>query len=148
MKVASCIRFRQKSLHFVSCLCCSIVTLRLNNEYSWKALHLKLSRNGSDFEEMKKAHDDFVRDMVDICMLSDASRPLMKAVQQVLECCEQFVASEGLSDVVAVVESIFDANVHSFIKLVKGMLRQRKIPHLHGMLIMLRFNEKEVEEEK
>lgn len=146
VKEAAAIRFRQKALHFVSCLFCCIVTLRLNNDFAWKALHDKLMRNASDIEQMQKAHDEFVSDMVGVCMLNDASRPLMKAVQNGLECCEQFVASDGLSDVVTVVEPAFDANVQSFVKLVKGMLMQRKIPHLHGLLTMLTFNEGESED--
>ncbi len=139
--VASAIRFRQKALHFVSCIFCSIVSLRLNHDFSWTALSTLLKQNTSDFEQLQKAHDGFVRDMVDVCLLNDASRPLLKAVQQVLACCEEFAASEGLADVVVVVEPALDANVQTFVKLVQGMLRQRKIAHLQGMLIMMRFNE-------
>lgn len=120
------------------------MTLRLNHEFSWAALQKLLLRHcSSDMEQLQRAHDSFVRDMADACLLNEASHPLFKAVQQVFSCCEQAAASEGLSEVIAVVEPAFDASSQMFVRVIEGMLRQRQVLHLQTLLGMLRFNQQD-----
>jgi hypothetical protein len=139
---ASFVRFRQKALHVLSCFFNSIVALRLNHDVAWEAWEPLLLRC-ADFEQLRATHTDLVQKLSDLCLQNAASRPLRKAVQQAIVCCNDFVLCGG--EHVDVIEPAFDASVLLFRRLIAGILQQRKIAHLVGLQTSLEFNREEGE---
>ena len=140
---AAFVRFRQKALHVLSCFFNSIVALRLNHDAVWEAWAPQLQAC-ADFEQLRATHEELVQKLGDLCLQNVASRPLRKAVQQTIECCNDFVLCKG--EHIDVIEPTFDASVLLFRRIISGILQQRKIAHLVGLQISLDFNRSEEEE--
>jgi hypothetical protein len=127
-------------LHVLSCFFNSIVALRLNHDAAWETWEPQLLAC-TDFEQLRATHVELVQKLSDLCLQNVASRPLRKVVQQMIECCNDFVLCKG--EHVDVIEPTFDASVLLLRRLISGILQQRKIEHLLGLQISLDFNRKD-----